>query len=311
MSHFLADCATAEAASVPLPREVHPSYSDPNADILLESGDGVEFHVHSLIMKMSSGFFRDMLGLPGNLDNQEPIVMEESAIIVGKLLDLVYPNTGSPEIDPSLIWEVATAGDKYDMPPALRNLRYIVESKMHANQLDPIVTYSYACRFGWEDVAKAASTKTLDIDLSTLDESQISIMDCRGLFRLQNLHRARREAAFELLDIAYEPDSHHVAFHRCTTGQLFEPINSCCMTRGDFPFWILLKQSVSRELEKFSSGKTLHDDEFWRRSEFNELWKTSFPSHKCNGYDCKAFDRLATKLEVLRVLNSEHVPKTV
>ncbi|TDL15435.1 hypothetical protein BD410DRAFT_796396 [Rickenella mellea] len=289
--------------------EFHPSYSDPEADIVLQSGDDVQFRVHSLIMKMASGFFRDMLGLPGNPDGEEPIVMKEKADIIVALLDIIHPNVALPKIRPELIWDVVATADRYDMPRAIETMSHIVA--FNAGQLDPIMTYSLACRYGWEEVAKATSATTLDINLSTLDESQLSMMDGRSLFRLQNLHRTRRDKLFELMDIKVTRDSpcSHVVFYHCVRETKVEHVNQCCIDRAISPLWILMKQSVFKEMEAFPSGRPLYDDNFWHRREFGGLWSSGFGGC-CSGH-CFVFDRLNTKTEVLRVLNSENLPKTI
>ncbi|TDL15437.1 hypothetical protein BD410DRAFT_120394 [Rickenella mellea] len=322
--------------------EFHKSYSDPDADIIIQSGDGVQFRIHSLIMKMASGFFRDMLGLPGNIHAEEPIVMAEKAEIIVVLLGIIYPNVGLPKIRPELTWDVAAAADRYDMVPVIETMSHIVASDFNAGQLGSILTYSLACRYGWRDVAKAASKKTLDINLSSLDESQLARIDNTSFHSLHKLHRTRRHALFALMDMNFSLVSHRVVFQCCIKDTHFGEVKTCCKDRGNSPLWILLKQSVFKEMEEFSSGRTLHEDKFWLRMEFGGLW-SSASSHDGSGFtidkratgrealgtdsafgalrssgfglrctgSCLPFDRLATKREVLRVLNSVHVPSSV
>ncbi|TDL15438.1 hypothetical protein BD410DRAFT_796401 [Rickenella mellea] len=292
--------------------QFHPSYSDPDADIILQSDDGVMFRVHSLIMKMASGFFRDMLGLPGSHVDQAPIMVTESSPTVAVLLSMIYPSIGISQIDPVYIWDTLKAADKYDMPSVLLTMGHLIGVYSRAGDTDPIKTYAYACRYGWEDVAKVASTRTLDMNLSSLSVADISLMDSASLFRLQSLHRSRRDVLLELMDIEVGSASTHVVFHRCGNKERpFDSLWGCCAARGKSQFWIVAKHMVSQEMEKCPLGRNLRLEEFWNRPELTPLWKViDHPGCKC-GNRCMVFDKKATMKEVMRVLDSDQLPLTI
>lgn len=99
----------------------HPSYSDVHADLVLLSKDGVRFRVHSLILKLASGFFRGMLGIP-KAESEGPedaIPMEENADVIGALLDTVFPSyfLKYPELSSRIVTladPLLIAAGKYD-----------------------------------------------------------------------------------------------------------------------------------------------------------------------------------------------------
>ncbi|TDL15436.1 hypothetical protein BD410DRAFT_120384 [Rickenella mellea] len=292
--------------------EFHPLFFDPDADITLQSDDGVQFRVRSAIMTMSSGFFKAKLGLPGNPVAQAPIMMTEPGHIIAALLSIIDPQFGISQFDHGHIWDILKAADKYDMPSVMGTLRHLIGVHSRAGDTDPIKTYAYACRYGWEDVAKAASTRTLDTDLSALSETEISLMDTISLFRLQKLHRSRGHALIELMDIKAEEGSSHLVFHRCGNKERpYRYLFPCCAVRGRSHFWILAKHIVLREMEKCPSGRTLRLEEFWNRPELTPLWEIRLhPGCNC-GIICMVFDKKGTMQEVLRMLDSDHLPVTV
>lgn len=73
---------------------IHPSYTFSDADLVLSSRDGVQFQVHSTVLRLASSFFLDMLGMQrvSEEGRKDPIAMSESTDAVKALLDVVYPN---------------------------------------------------------------------------------------------------------------------------------------------------------------------------------------------------------------------------
>jgi hypothetical protein len=92
----------------------------PEADIVLQSSDLVNFHVHRSVLVASSPFFRDMFSLPQPRNDAVPdalpvVHLSEDAEALNSLISMLYPVT--PEIPrhvEGILTLLATA-TKYDM----------------------------------------------------------------------------------------------------------------------------------------------------------------------------------------------------
>lgn len=69
-------------------------YCYPDADLVLRTNDDLLFRVHSSIMKMASGVFRDMLEVAQPAANglEEDIPIDDHSSVVAQALDIIYPN---------------------------------------------------------------------------------------------------------------------------------------------------------------------------------------------------------------------------
>jgi hypothetical protein len=92
----------------------------PNADIILQSSDLVNFRVHRLVLVTSSPFFRDMFSLPQPSDDVAPdglpvLHLSETAEVLNSLISMLYPVL--PEMPRSMDNTLAllAATEKYDM----------------------------------------------------------------------------------------------------------------------------------------------------------------------------------------------------
>jgi len=80
------------------------SLDHPDADFIIRSSDGVDFHVHALLLRLASPIFNDMFALPRTPDIDEtkdglPIVdLAEDGRTIQILLSSCYPAVyGGPE----------------------------------------------------------------------------------------------------------------------------------------------------------------------------------------------------------------------
>ncbi len=117
-----------------------------DTDLVLLSSDDVEFHVHSLILKMSSPVFGDMLRTPRSQATStesaaEAVVLAEPAAVLSLLLDIVYPGRGqlqNVDFGGHLLLLKATglAAIKYDMWAALEAIKaFLVSPRLSQNTL--------------------------------------------------------------------------------------------------------------------------------------------------------------------------------
>ncbi|KAF7350681.1 BTB domain-containing protein [Mycena sanguinolenta] len=68
-------------------------FDDTDADVILRSSDGVDFHVYRLVLSLASSVFKDMFGFPQpNSEATIPTVqVTESALILDMALRFWYP----------------------------------------------------------------------------------------------------------------------------------------------------------------------------------------------------------------------------
>ena len=129
----------------------------PDRDVILRATHGTEsrdFQVHKLFLSFASPVFKDMFGLP-----QPP-----SATSNVHIIDMVDP----PAInDLTLLSEVLALADKYDIRVARSRLR---SPLVEFAKIEPLRVYAIACRFGFEDEMKIASSLTTSIHLPGLTE---------------------------------------------------------------------------------------------------------------------------------------------
>ncbi|KAF7794165.1 hypothetical protein EIP86_005296 [Pleurotus ostreatoroseus] len=162
-------------SSTPEPLYPHP-YDDGSADIVLQSCDGVDFHVLRSILSKASPFFDGMFMLPlpqrcdsGIEDDVIPTVpVSEDSETLDTLLRMCYP-VQPPSLDE--LWHVervVEAARKYEMDWALRSAE---QALMRIANTDPLGVYATACRFGLRDAARVSARCTLRLPVSTVIEA--------------------------------------------------------------------------------------------------------------------------------------------
>jgi len=188
----------------PPPCPSHSFFKAPNADIILQSSDGVLFHNFRWILAEASPVFRDMLGLPATLPVSSPlvfteplerIVLSEPASTLQPLLCLIYPVAPQPEFTCLLTLKVVLAAAlKYEVALASNTLRQALVAPTYLEN-ETLRVYAIACQFGLDDEAKIISRATLAIAL--LDEplcDELKNISAYDYCRLLNLHRSRATA---------------------------------------------------------------------------------------------------------------------
>jgi len=79
--------------------DIPAKFRNPKGDVILRSSEGLDFRVHRIILSEASTVFEDMFHNPppvmmGNeeaKDGAQIVIMEESAFVIGTLLQLSYP----------------------------------------------------------------------------------------------------------------------------------------------------------------------------------------------------------------------------
>jgi hypothetical protein len=183
-------------------RSYDPAFAENDANIVLQSSDGVYYRIPAYTLRTTSGFFRGMMTLPvsgkDQGDDGDVIVLDEASEVLGTLFRMIG---GLPferwksvdELDGILI-----AAEKYDMPGPIATITINLTTFVFLEQ--PLKSYAIAARYGMEDAAKFISKYTLS--LSIYDEQHIPCLErvsTTYVLRLFLLHRKRREEFQKLI----------------------------------------------------------------------------------------------------------------
>ncbi|KAJ6527946.1 hypothetical protein DFH09DRAFT_1045597 [Mycena vulgaris] len=142
----------------------HP-FDDPTADVILTSPDGIDFHVHRVVLSLLSPVFKAMFTLPQPPDEPKihPIPMAESTVLLDRMLRFCYP--GAEPVVNSMdelreVLDVAVL--KYDIQCVVPVAKKYLKDYMDGNALR---VFAIACRYEWMDLAKDAARSSLTIPI--------------------------------------------------------------------------------------------------------------------------------------------------
>jgi len=143
-------------------------FDNPEGDIILQSADGVNFHVFKLILSLVSDVFKSMFTLPQDTKQSDvssvPIIsLAENSTILKSLLLLCYPAFNPTFETFEDAKAVLKAAMKYDTRTAISRAGDIICSQFLETK--PLELYNLSCVFGWTQHAQTAATRTLQINL--------------------------------------------------------------------------------------------------------------------------------------------------
>ncbi|KAH9858494.1 hypothetical protein C2E23DRAFT_879984 [Lenzites betulinus] len=141
---------------------ISPLFCYSNADVILRSCDGVNFHLHKDILGLVSPFFEGMFDLPAPAELQDtPQVVDvmESTDTLEDLLLTFYPGRRRQTLVLSRLRAVIHAAEKYDMLPSVTvplhdNLKIFLSS-------EPLRVYAIACLLKDVELARTAAKRLL------------------------------------------------------------------------------------------------------------------------------------------------------
>ena len=286
----------------------HPAYSSVDADIVLQSSDGVRFRVHTFIMRLASEFFRTMLDIPQDpyaAGSGPPISMEESSNTIETMLDIIYPNRAVPRISSfQMASSLLSVAEKYDIQKIRDTVwKFITDPPFRCGALE---TFVLACRYGSDKEAKVASTATLEIDLYAPDSLKVlENLEPASHLKLRNLHTTRRQMLLKAMNIRYDfvyfLNERVMQIRSNSSNRHFQD----CVADFNPPAWLALKYLVSVEMEKCAAGTTMRGScPFWNRTEFEEVWTTN-----CTRCNKPVLEKDYFILEFMRILDL--LPKTI
>lgn len=180
------------------------SYSE-DADVFLESADGVKFCVHRCILAAASPFFEHMFALPQPpADSKElrPVIpVSEHSSTISALLQFIYPEPDPVVTSLDELVALLTTSVKYDFLGPITALRKELLSPRFLAE-SPTRVYAIASRFDFEYEAQIASRHTLSCNILDCPLSDdLKYISAHAYHRLLVLHRTRAEAARALLKL--------------------------------------------------------------------------------------------------------------
>jgi hypothetical protein len=167
-----------------------------DADVILRSSDGKEYHAHKAILSFSSPLFQDIFSLPQSTVSPpqiQTIDLTEPSETLEPFFQYIYP-CSPPKISDITVWAaVYVVADKYQAEGVMDSLKDILLPKFL--EASPFGVYALASRWGFEEEAKTASTRTLTLDiLKDFTREDAELMGGAACHKLFLLHLNRREA---------------------------------------------------------------------------------------------------------------------
>lgn len=126
-------------------------------DLILRSLDGVEFHVHSVILSLASPVLADMFRIGTQNDT---VSVAETAEVLALMLSFIYPRSPRPVSSFEMLRLGMHVADKYqleDMKTRLRE-RLTVSGSPISVTTNPLVALVFASMNGFHEEAKLASS---------------------------------------------------------------------------------------------------------------------------------------------------------
>ena len=181
------------------------SYYSEDADVFLESADGVKFCVHRCILAAASPFFEHMFALPQpsphSKEHRPVIPVSENSSIISALLQFIYPEPDPAVTSLDELVALLATSVKYDFLGPIAALRKELLSPRFLEESSTRV-YAVASRFDFEYEAQVASRRTLSCNILDCPLSDdLKHISAHAYHRLLVLHRSRAEAAQALLKI--------------------------------------------------------------------------------------------------------------
>ena len=150
-------------------------FDNPEADVILRSCDGVDFHVFKIVLSLASPVFADMFSIPapspGRPESQTvhdglPVVqLSESSKVLDLALRHCYPIRSPELVDSKDALALLEFGRKFEVealiPPLTCYLKLLTER-------DPVSAYCLAVNYHYDDIVEAAARSCLKLPITKL-----------------------------------------------------------------------------------------------------------------------------------------------
>ncbi|TRM66512.1 hypothetical protein BD626DRAFT_609066 [Schizophyllum amplum] len=252
----------------------------PEADAVLCSREGTLYRVPSIVLKMTSGFFRSVLALPPPAHSSErPIPIAEPDQVVTTLLKLMCDGLEiAPWSSLSAIGDVLALAEVWETPGPISVIRTAITAP--GLLAEPLRVFSIAQQFGWAMEAQTAARATLTLDL--YDGAHQDALP-NPLMALLTLHRRRRDTLRLLLDASSMFGAGNDEMAACAN----------CHTLKDNATWRELKARMFIEMDRRPLGDTLYGLEMKEWPESAACWGA-----RCTGCAKLNYDKTTTKRNI-------------
>lgn len=148
------------------PTSTPTPFNEPGADIDIISSDQIHFRAHKHILSTASPIFEGMFSLPTSpplpgpdADQLPPVHVSEPGEVVEQLLRFSYPNLHGSVATTSVLRQLFTAAEKYEMEGVKAQLTSAL--RWQFTDKEPHLAYAIACLYALPDQAKVAAHQTL------------------------------------------------------------------------------------------------------------------------------------------------------
>jgi hypothetical protein len=254
--------------------DLHPDFSHTDGDVVLVSKDEKRFRTYKAILRQTSTHFEVTLTLPQTpvAGAAEPaavdaVTLDEDGDTLEGILRMIC-GRDIPELDSlDVIEPLLHAAEKYDMPGPISIIREIVRAN---KELDPFRVYALATRYGWNAIANAASTGTLQSDLSddSMADKLLMISDTVALHKLLRLHWRRKQSLKNHLNSTASPFNFDITRRvaRCDNCGKKQPAPAAWAHAKDSWKW-----KTMDAMERCPSGDIICTNEFCRNEFSSEV----------------------------------------
>lgn len=251
---------------------IHSPFDQPqNADIILRSSNGEDFHTQRVLLSLASDVFESMFTLPqahrepeGKTPQDDPpIDLAEESNTIYQLLRWVDPRC-TPSLELEDVQVALSAADKYNMQGVVQHVgQVLMQAKQHIHT-DPIRMYAIAIRFGFHALARDAAKESLHLSLeerAKINIPEFAFISAQALQHLNTYYFACAQAACE---VSTDPDFRWLdgATQEKFTQAGFS--HGCVLVpRGNgspwFKWWVDYMRLATRELCRRPRGSTVQD----------------------------------------------------
>ncbi|KAI9508193.1 hypothetical protein F5148DRAFT_943135 [Russula earlei] len=185
----------------PTPQErlAEAPFDDPRADIILQSSDGLQFHVFKIILTLASSVFADMFSIPlpasSRPHDKEVVSLSERSEDLELSLRHLYPVPPPETVPLTNVAVLAEFAQKYQVDALEKPITQYLRDNV---ELDPVGVYAIAVTYGYKDVGTAAARSCLNLPFSRLKSLHEQYATAQHISELFSYHVACGEAASEV-----------------------------------------------------------------------------------------------------------------
>ncbi|KZT28222.1 hypothetical protein NEOLEDRAFT_1154530 [Neolentinus lepideus HHB14362 ss-1] len=183
-------------------------FDDQDADVIVRSGDGVDFRVFRVVLMLASPVFKDTLRLPRpaksevkrdpedeERDGLPVLRIQERSSVFETLLRFCYPQVEDPEVSKlEDIVDTLGAALKYDLEIIAKRMKQLLLQPKFLGT-DPIYIYAIACQHRLREHAEVAARFSLRTPMLQHASKGLDLISGLEYHRLLIYHRRCADVA--------------------------------------------------------------------------------------------------------------------